>query len=237
METQEYSNQLAAADESAVISSVAQEAHEHEKGWEELPEVPTDPEITALREQLFKREIAIIDKLKLMLDGGQRSKQEMDKIIADTIGHMAGRDERLVSALAPTIETVVTKSMQLHQDDFVNILFPLMGPSIRKSIAENFRSMLNSFSQSLETALSWRGLRWRFEALRSGKSFSDVVFLHTIVYRVERVFFIHSQTGLVLSHIQNEGMENQDADMVSGMLTAIGDFAGDCFASGSRSRT
>lgn len=209
-----------------------QDAREKAERWLDLPPEPADPELIALREQLFRREIATINKIKLMLDSGHHSAREISKVISEAIVLRAAKDERLITALEPMVENIVTESMRLHQEDFVNALFPLMGPSIRKSIAENFRSMMGSFSKSLEVSISWKGLRWRLEALRSGKSFSEIVLLHTLIYRVEQVFFIHSHTGLVLSHLVNEGVGSQDADMISAMLTAIQDFARDCFASG-----
>ena len=92
--------------------------------------------------------------------------------------------------------------------------------------------MLGNFSKSMEMAFSWRGLRWRVEAMRSGRPFSEIVMLNTLVYRVEQLFLIHSDTGLVLSHVAGDSVDTQDADMVSAMLTAIQDFVRDCFAGG-----
>ena len=66
-------------------------------------------------------------------------------------------------------------------------------------------------------------------AWRTGKSFAEVVLLNTLVYRVEQVFLIHAQTGLLLQHVVADAVTAQDADMVSGMLTAIRDFARDSF--------
>lgn len=214
--------------------TAGREEREQAERWKDLPPEPDDPELVALRGQLFRREIAIINKLKLMLDSGQYSATAISKVISEAIVIRAAKDERMLTALEPLVENIVTESMRLHREDFVNALFPLMGPSIRKSIAENFRSMLGNFSKSLEMALSWKGLRWRLEAMRSGKPFSDIVLLHTLIYRVEQVFFIHSKTGLVLSHLFNEGVGSQDADMVSAMLTAIQDFVRDCFANGQK---
>ncbi|MDR3163448.1 MAG: hypothetical protein LBT81_06300 [Helicobacteraceae bacterium] len=198
--------------------------------WDALPEESGDPEIKRLKEMLFKRESAIIEQLKEMFDGGPYSPQEINKLISESIVESALRDRRIANAIAPIVEDVVSSSMLTHKNDFVDILFPLMGPSIRKSISENFRTMLESFSRSIENAISWRGIKWRFEALKSGKSFSDVVFLHTIVYRVEHIFFVHSETGFVLSHLHNSDTDAQDADVISAMLTAISDFVRDCFS-------
>src|SRR4029434_1356780 len=76
---------------------------------------------------------------------------------------------------------------------------------------------------------SWRSLRWRLDARRTGKSFAEIVLLNTLVYRVEQVFLIHRPSGLLLQHIAAEGISVQDGDMVSGMLTAIRDFVQDSF--------
>ena len=52
---------------------------------------------------------------------------------------------------------------------------------------------------------------------------------HLGVCRVEQIFLIHRETGLLLRHAQAEQVVVQDPDMVSGMLTAIRDFVGDSF--------
>jgi OOP family OmpA-OmpF porin len=89
--------------------------------------------------------------------------------------------------------------------------------------------MLESLNQTLEHSLSWRALQWRVTALRTGKSFAEVVLLNTLVYRVEQVFLIHRDSGLLLQHVKSGAVSIRDADMVSGMLTAIRDFARDSF--------
>ena len=49
------------------------------------------------------------------------------------------------------------------------------------------------------------------------------------MFRVEQVFLIHRTSGLLLQHVSADPGAVQDADMVSGMLTAIRDFARDSF--------
>ena len=77
--------------------------------------------------------------------------------------------------------------------------------------------------------MSARGLAWRWEALRTGRPFSEVALLHTLLFRVEQVFLIDRETGLLLRHVSAANADVQDADMVSGMLTAIQDFVRDSF--------
>lgn len=199
----------------------------------ELPEAPRDPELLRLRALLFSREIALLEKLAALQEQKQYNTHKVSEVLAEAITLRSHKDRQLHMALDPLVGAILKESLRRRQNDFVTALFPLMGPTIRKSIAETFRSMLESFSKSVEMAFSWQGLKWRFEAWRSGGSFSETVLLHTLVYRVEQAFFIHSDTGLVLSHAVGDGVGSQDADMVSAMLTAIQDFVRDSFSGGS----
>ena len=115
---------------------------------------------------------------------------------------------------------------------FVDALHPIIGPIVRKSVAETLRRLLQSFNQTLEHTFSWRGLKWRWEALRTGRSFAEVVMLRSLVYRVEQLFLIHRETSLSLLHVTSDPALSKDSDMVAGMLSAIQDFARDSFATG-----
>ncbi|MCC8190269.1 MAG: OmpA family protein [Planctomycetes bacterium] len=217
-------NSERATDETTAPSGADQEPAE--------PPVPEDEDIIRLRQLLFSREMAQLDRLAALLDDPRVTTRMVSEVLAEAIHLRTGQDPRLSMALEPVVDTIVKSSLHSRRNDFVNALYPLMGPTIRKSIAESFRSMMENFSKSVEMAFSWKGLRWRLQALRSGKPFSEIVLLNTLVYRVEQVFCIHRDTGLVLAHLANESVEAQDADMVSAMLTAIRDFVRDCFAGG-----
>ena len=202
------------------------------RSWSDLPPSPTDEDLQNLRTLMFQREIALLDKLKQYMEDPQQKARDVSSIIAEALILRANNDNRLGRALEPVVGGIFRDVLRKNPADFANIIFPLMGPAIRRSIAESFRTMLEGFSKSMELAFSWKGLRWRLEALRTGKPFSEVVLLNTIIYRVEQVFLIHSATGLVLSHAVHEGVDTQDVDMVSAMLTAVQDFVRDCFTGG-----
>ena len=53
-----------------------------------------------------------------------------------------------------------------------------------------------------------------------------------LLYSVEQVFLIHRKSGLLLMHVAAKDSVLKDADMISGMLTAIQDFLSDSFAEG-----
>ena len=140
-----------------------------------------------------------------------------------------GGEEALGHALLPTVESALRESVRKDPGTLADALFPVMGPAIRRSILQTLRSFFDSFNEAMEHSLSLRGLQWRVEALRTGRSFSEIVLLHSLVFRVEQVFLIHKKTGLPLAHAVAPAVAMQDASLVSGMLSAIQDFVRDSF--------
>ena len=112
----------------------------------------------------------------------------------------------------------------------VNILYPTIVPAIRKSIGETIDETFQRLNQTLKYSLTWRGLKWRWEAWRTGRPFAEVVLKHTLVYQVEHVFLIHRHTGLLIAHVAAENAASQDPQLVSSMLIAIQDFVRDSFS-------
>ena len=173
-----------------------------------------------------------IAEINRRLDDPDRRAGDVGSVIAEAIEiRRRGDDASLASALAPTIRETLRESVRKDPHELADALFPVMGPAIRKSITETLRSMLESFNTALENSLSWRGIRWRVESLRTGKSFAEIVLMHSLLYRVEQVFLIHRETGLVLNHVVAPSIASQDPSLVAGMLSAIQQFVQDSFES------
>jgi OOP family OmpA-OmpF porin len=170
-----------------------------------------------------------IDEVHTRLFDPQRQVEEVSRALPDAISVRSRQDDELTTALSPAVSAALEHSVRKDPKPLADAIFPIMGPAIRKAIAAALSGMVQSFNQTLSHSLSFQGLRWRFEALRTGRQFSEVVLLHTLVYRVEQVFLIHRETGLLLQHVSAGSAVVNDADMVSGMLTAIQDFVQDSF--------
>ncbi|MDR1946707.1 MAG: hypothetical protein LBQ51_06025 [Desulfovibrio sp.] len=197
-----------------------------------LPDPHEDQEIERLRSLLFNRELLLLDQLRARMTSPESRAEDVGSVLAEALILRAREDDRLKMAMEPLVDRIVKDALHDNPHEFSESLFPLMGPSIRRSIAESFHAMLENFSKSMEMSFSWKGLRWRLESLRTGKPFSEIVLLHTLIYRVDAIYFIHSATGINLSHVVHEGAQSSDSDMVSAMLTAIQDFVNDCLVDG-----
>ena len=181
-----------------------------------------------LRSLLVGRERDQLAAILERLDDAAARRREMADILPHVLVEHTS-DPRFTHALTPPVERAITASVRSNPAPLADALFPVMGPAIRKAVAAALASMVEGLNRTLEHSLSWRSFVWRLEAMRTGKSFGEVMLLHTLVYRVEQVFLIHRESGLLLQHVTAGTGEVKDADMVSGMLTAIRDFVQDSF--------
>jgi outer membrane protein OmpA-like peptidoglycan-associated protein len=199
---------------------------------EEKPE-SSDRAFEELRHIIVSPEQEQIVEIRSRIENPERRVEDVSSVVAEAIQlrRQQGDAAALSEALAPTVEETLRESVRKHPHVLADALFPVMGPAIRKSITETLRSMLESFNEALEHSLSVRGVRWRIEALRTGKPFAEVVLMHSLLFRVEQVFLIHRETGLALAHVTASSVATQDPSLVAGMLSAIQQFVRDSFAS------
>jgi outer membrane protein OmpA-like peptidoglycan-associated protein len=190
--------------------------------------LPVDPRLEQLRILLLGREIEMLSQLSELVEDPERLAVAVGDVLPTAIAH-ASSDARLGQVLAPALERATQSSIRSDPRTLVNILHPLIVPAIRKSIGEAIDKTFQSLNESLRHSLTWRGLRWRWEAWRTGLSFAEIVLKHTLVYQVEHVFLIHQHTGLLISHVAAEDAASQDPQLVSSMLVAIQDFVRDSF--------
>ena len=188
---------------------------------------PAD-EFTELRTLLVGPEQRQLRALQTRLDDPVSQARDVSRVLPAAV-ELRARDPHLKRVLAPTIEETISASVRRNPKPLADALFPIIGPAIRKAIATTLNGMLESLNTTLDHSLSWRSVRWRLDARRTGKSFAEIVLLNTLVYRVEQVFLIHRPSGLLLQHLTAPGTAIQDPDLVSGMLTAIRDFVQDSF--------
>ena len=189
----------------------------------------TQDDVAVLRDIIVGPQKARIDRLEGRLDDPAVRTEEISHHLAEALVLRSGRDEKIASALEPTVADAIKASVQKKPQVLADALFPLMGPGIRKAISATIMGMIQSFNHVLNHSFSWQGVNWRLEALRTRKPFAEVVLLHSLVYQVEQVFLIHNANGLVLNHVVAPTVDTQDPDLVSGMLTAIQDFIKDSF--------
>lgn len=190
----------------------------------------TDAVLDELRRLLLAPEQDRLDGLQHRLDDPDLLARDLSRVLPEAIALRLGRDRNLTRAIAPAVVDVLQDSVRKNPRMLADAFFPIIGPAIRKAIRSTLGEMVESINQVVEHTFTVRGLRWRLEAVRTGRPFAEIVLLHSLIYRVEQVFLIHRETGLLLLHIVEGSAAATDADMASAMLTAIRDFVSDTFA-------
>ena len=154
--------------------------------------------------------------------------REVSRVLPDAL-QLRAHDPQLKRALAPSVEEALSASVARNPQALADALFPVIGPAIRKAVAHSFDAMIESINQTIERTVSWNAVQWRWTAWRTGRPYAEVVIANTLDYRVEQVFLIHRESGLLLQHVTIDPRASADADQISAMLTAITDFARDSF--------
>ncbi|HEX6573984.1 MAG TPA: OmpA family protein [Gemmatimonadaceae bacterium] len=186
-------------------------------------------EFDALRRLLVGPEQSRIDELSDEIESRELTSEELAEKLPEAIALRGSRDDQLGKSLGPTIETALRESIRRDPQEMAAAIFPVLGPAIRKSIAETMASLVRSINSAVEQSLSIQGMRWRVESWRTGVAYPEIVIKHALVYRVEQAFLIHTETGLLLEHVSAPELNVPDADLISSMLAAIQDFVRDSF--------
>lgn len=181
--------------------------------------------LAQLRAILLGPDRAAWESMRQRLDNPERRAQDVAGVLAEAVRLRS--DAKLRRALQPLLEDAIQRSVQANPKMLADALFPIFGKAIRRAITAELDGMLQSLSQMLEQSFSLRSLSWRWESFRTGKPYSEVVILRSLLFRVEQVFLIHRASGLLLEHVSASATTAKDPEMVSGMLTAIQDFVRD----------
>ncbi|MBM3740226.1 MAG: hypothetical protein FJW39_31115 [Acidobacteria bacterium] len=169
---------------------------------------------------------------ELLAPTDDESRERVAKVLAPAVQSNFERGPDLHRTLKPVIRETLLTSIKHDPGLVVEAMLPAIGTLIRRYISQAIQELADSVNLAQEQAISLRSLEWRWEAWRTGKPFGEIVLAKSLLYKVEQVFLIHRETGLLLMHRTTAGVVVRDADMVSGMLTAIEDFVQDSFAGG-----
>ncbi len=184
-----------------------------------------------LRELIVGEEAVRLDQLEKTSPPPRG--EQVAKVLPEAVARAVSGGPGLAGALETTIEEGLQRSARKNPEALAEAIYPALGPAIRRMIQSLLKDSLEGFNTAMEHSISPSGLRWRIESIRTGRPFSEVVMLHSLEWRVEQVFLIHKETGLLLqeaSRVDRAG--GPDPDLVSSMLTAIQDFVRDSFAEG-----
>jgi OOP family OmpA-OmpF porin len=170
-----------------------------------------------------------LKRLQTLLRDPHEFAGEISPILPAAIRKMVERGQLSLDSVLPMIEEALHQGIQKNPQRLADILFPVMGPAIRKAVSEDLKRLIQTANAGLEQGFSPKRLGWRLQALFTGKSYTEILLAKTYIFHVSHVMLIHRQTGLLLHQEKADKAVDLEADMISSMLTAIRDFVSDSF--------
>jgi hypothetical protein len=188
-----------------------------------------------LREILLGNERRELDAARARIAVLENSQKELPRRLPDAAIEALrgeGLNPRAAEAFAGPVAQALGAAVQRNRQNLIDTLFPIIGPMVRKAIAEALRNLVADLNGAVESSFSPRGIAWRIEAWRAGVPYAQVVLKHRLSYQIDHVFLIEHGSGIVLQHESAPELQSLDADAIAGMLTALGDFVGDSVGQG-----
>ncbi len=182
------------------------------------PSRESSDEIEELRRVILKPE-ALVDKIA--------------PVIADVLEEQIenSRDE-LAQAIAPVMGEALRRQVYQARDDIVDALKPVIGQAINKAVSEAFQELARNIDARLRRSFRPQDTVRAWIARLRGIPESEYRLRELLPFRVKELFLIHRESGLLIQHLSASEEETPDTDLISGMLTAIRDFAREAFGQG-----
>ena len=187
-------------------------------------------DLEELKSLLFGAEKQALDSIARRVERPETRAVDVADVLPEAVRLSHQRGSQLVSTLREPVGECLRDSFHSQPKQYADALYPVMGPAIRKSIISALRSFAQQISDTVEQSLSYRGIKWRLEAWRSGIPFGEYIVQKTLQYRVEQAYLISRDNGLLIGHAHHEASRIKDSDAVSAMFTAIQDFIKESFS-------
>ncbi len=187
-----------------------------------------------LQKKIAQSPEEIIPALALIIDRVIETRSLSDRtalskvlatVIPGAISKQLGEaPNEVIQAIAPAMGKAITEQVRLDRDAMVDALYPVIGNTISKYMGE----VVSQINDRVEQTFSLKGIVRRLSLRWQGISDAEQILRDAIPFRVQAVFLIHKNSGLVIADVQQSGAQALEADMLAGMLTAIRSFAAEC---------
>lgn len=159
---------------------------------------------------------------------------EVDKLqyLLELLEDQVNDEEALIATIKPVIADAISSSISDSRDEMIEALYPITGRLVSKAVTEAMRDLVRNIDNQMRNAFSFAGFKRQVQARAGGVSHAEMTLRSALPFTVEDLFLIHRDSGLLINYLSRTGQAQSDSDLISGMLTAIRDFAQDAFGRG-----
>jgi len=184
-----------------------------------------EPTLESLRDILFGHYRQQIAELEAELD-------DLERRVTD--------EDALIATIAPVLGDAIRRKIRDAREEMVEALYPIIGQTVVRAVSEAIRDLARAVDAQMRSSFSPRAAWRRMQARLKGVSPAEIALREALPFEVTEIFLVHRETGLLLWHLCRDPQASPDSGadsdpnsgLISGMLTAIRDFAQDAFGRG-----
>jgi hypothetical protein len=126
-----------------------------------------------------------------------------------------------------SVEKIVDRRIKASQSEILDTIYPVLGSMIKKYINYQLQLLREGIEERIKELTDTRGLWRRMKAAVFGIKSSDLILSDLAKPKIEEIFVIQRDSGLLIGSASRE--HTIDKDAVAGMFTAIKAFVEDAF--------
>jgi len=193
-------------------------------------------QIEQLRHILVGDNAEQLSELKDRIENVERRANDVSEVLAPAIDEGLKNGDQLINSLQQPVSTSLKRAIRREPKDYADILYPVMSPLIRRSISQAISSLMVTINRTMESATSVSGIGMRVRSIYTGIPYGELALRRSLLYRVEHIFLIDRDTGMLMQEVKVEDSQALDSDAISGMFTAIQSFVQDSFSNDESAR-
>ena len=206
----------------ACVCFIAKTMLQEDKLLAEIKQILLEEEIQ--EQEVVKKEL---ESLKSELQTGHFEEKRLNPYFEQKVNYLQQNFPQLFGSF---VAAAVKVQLRESQDEVVEALYPIMGRLVRKFIASELQAIAESIDKRVNEVLSPDAWWQRFVDFFNGKKTEVEVVKHISRPKIEEIFLIDLNSGLLLGHYSYNNLI--DPDIIAGMLTGIKTFVEHAFMQG-----
>lgn len=183
-----------------------------------------DLQLDIIKRILLEKDRAEIEELKAILHEKEALKVHVAPIIEDRLDLMK---QNFPEEYGEILDKQIAEKLEKSKDELLNLIYPMMGQMVKKFVVQQMQILKDKVDNSVKSTFSAKRWKSRFKAAFLGVKESDVVLSDAADSRMEEIYVIQRDSGLLLGSFSLNN--TLDQDMIAAMLTAIKAFMEDAF--------
>ncbi len=172
-----------------------------------------------------------LEKIDARVGDGKKLSVATGDILVEAIERAeTTRGRELTVALAPLVVTAIRSEIKNSKEMMVEALYPITGRLVTAAVANAFRDLVENLNARIDAMTSANAWRLRMRAMATGKSMAEIAMAEADAGRLRRALLLERGSGRVFAIWPSGEAENDNADLASGMIAAITEFASSVYA-------